>query len=109
MIEITTTPGTDPEAWTKDREPLFSIDGTEYTIPREVPGFITLQAMEVYRGGGDGAATPWIMERMLGADGYQALLKCPAVTKKNLAAINEVLRRKVFGDPEDATSEPGKR
>jgi hypothetical protein len=48
------------------------------------------------------------MERMLGADGYAALLACPAVTKKHLSQINEVLRRKIFGDPEDAKSEPGK-
>lgn len=108
MIEIKTA-GHDPDAWTKDREVLFTIDDEEYTIPREVPGHITLQAMEVYRNGGDGVATPWIMERMLGPEGYRALLECKAVTKTNLAAINEVLRRKVFGDPEDAMSEPGKR
>jgi hypothetical protein len=107
MIEIVTT-GHDPDAWTKDREPLFSIDGTEYTIPREVPGHVTLQAMEVFRTGGDGAATPWVMERMLGAAGYRALLECTAVTKTNLAAINAVLQRKVFGDPEDSKSESGK-
>ena len=107
MITIVTD-GHDPEAWRKDREPIFSIDGIEYTMPREVPGHIALEGMEIYRKGGDGAATPWIMEQLLGNDGYRALRDCPSLTKANLLAIIEVLRRKIFGDPEDPVSLPGK-
>lgn len=114
MSEVIKIGHADPDAWKQDREPLFSIEDKsgevrEYTIPREVPGSFTLRAMEVYRSGGDGAATPFILEEMLGEDGYAALLAAPGLTKTNLAAVTKVIRDKVLGDPEDAASEPGKR
>lgn len=99
--------------WREEREPFFTIededgDKREYTIPVEVPASVTLQAMEHFRQGGDAVAIPWLLELMLGSDGYRALLAAPGITRTNLAAINEVVRIKVFGDPEDQTSEPGK-
>ena len=111
MIEIKHA---ERDRWKEDREPLFTLedkDGeiTEYTIPREVPGHFTLAALERNRHQGEAVTTPWVLEEMLGSAGYAALLNAPGLTKANLAAVNEVIRRKVFGDPEDTTSEPGKR
>jgi hypothetical protein len=100
MIEIRTD-GQGPDDWQDKREPLFSIDDREYTIPVEVPGNISLQAIEVVRQQGDTAATGWLMELMLGADGYRALRKCPAVDRAQIKRIGAIIRDKVLGDLED--------
>jgi hypothetical protein len=111
MLEI---PYVEPDAWKGDREPLFSIedrDGevTQYTIPREVPGSLTLQAMERFRDLGEIEGTAWLMEEMLGAKAVQVLQDAPGLTKAGLATIAKVIRTKVFDDPEDPASMPGKR
>lgn len=93
-IESTTTPS-------NDREPLFSIDGREYTIPKEVPGNLALQAIERMRVEHELAVVAWIMEQLLGKEGYRALLDCKAVTRKQLAQITEICRLKVMGDVEE--------
>jgi hypothetical protein len=111
MLEIAYV---EPDAWKDDREPLFSIedkDGevTQYTIPREVPGSLALQAMQQFRDLGEIEGTAWLIEEMLGAKAVQALQDAPGLTRAGLAAIAKVIRTKVFDDPEDSTSEPGKR
>ena len=95
MITISTSPVT------TEREPIFSIDGTEYTIPREVPGSLALQAMERTRTNGEVSATAWLMEEMLGADGYRALRECPTVRRDEVQAITRIIRDRVFGDLEE--------
>lgn len=97
MITITTTE-TVQEA---PREPLFSIDGTEYTIPVEVPGSMALRAMEMTRTAGEAPTTAWIMEQLLGKEGWKALRACDQVTKPQMKAIMAVCREKVFGDMEE--------
>jgi hypothetical protein len=97
------TDGQDPDAWQDKREPLFTIDEAEYTIPVEVPGNITLQALESLRQHGEAHTTAWLLELMLGEDGYRALRQCPSVTRANLAQIGAVVSAKVLGDLEDVT------
>jgi hypothetical protein len=96
MISISTT-----QSVNADREPLFSIDGTEYTIPVEVPPAVTLQAIERVRTEGEAAATAWIMNELLGADGWKALRECVQVNKAQLSAIMEVCRAKAYGAMEE--------
>jgi hypothetical protein len=96
MIEIVTTTPVN-----EDREALFSIDGTTYTIPVEVPGNLALQAIERTRYESETAVTAWIMEQVLGRDAYRALLDCPHVKPSQLKAITMICREKVMGDLEE--------
>lgn len=97
MIEIKTTDQAEPPA----REPIFSIDGTTYTIPVEVPASTGLEAMERTRQEGEAQATAWIMEELLGKDGWKALRSCREVTKPQLRAIMKICRERVFGGMEE--------
>jgi hypothetical protein len=96
MIEIKST-----DTPSEEREPLFSIDGREYTIPKEVPGNLSLQAIERMRTESEYAVIAWIMETMLGKAGYRALLDCKAVKPSQLRAITEICRSKMMGELEE--------
>lgn len=97
MIEIVTTQPT-PES---GREPLFSIDGTAYTIPMEVPASLALEAMEITRQRGEASATAWVMEQLLGAEGWKALRTCPQVRKADMRVLMRICRERVFGGMEE--------
>ena len=100
MIEITTT-AQDPDAWKQDREPLFSIDGQAYTIPRNVPTRVGLKALRETAQLGEVAASYHVMVLMLGQDGYNALEGCPDLSKGDLEKIQTIIRKRVFGDLEE--------
>lgn len=93
MIKITTMQESAPEA----REPLFSIDDTEYTVPTEVRATMALEAMERTRTEGEPAATAWIMRELLGEEGWRVLRTSRAVSRSDLRTIMEICRQKVFG------------
>lgn len=84
-----------------DREDLFEIDGVAYSIPVEVHGSMALEAMRLTREKGEVWATDWVMEQMIGAEGYKALIKCKTATKAEVTAIQKVIREKVFGEQEE--------
>ena len=96
MIEINTS-----DTPSDEREPLFSIDGTAYTIPKVVPGNLSLQAIERMRTESEYAVIAWIMETMLGKQAYRALLDCKAVKPSQLRAITEICRAKMLGELEE--------
>lgn len=83
-----------------DREPLFSIDGVEYTMPREVSASLTLEAMERFETLGEIRATRWLMVELLGQEGYDALRRCKEVTVRQFLQIQEVLRDRALGTQE---------
>jgi hypothetical protein len=80
-----------------EREPLFEIDGTEYTIPKEIGAEIGLQATRVATEQGELAATMFVVEKTIGMDAYDALCAVEGLPKKVLAGILAVCREKVFG------------
>ncbi len=99
-VRLTSTvPAVDPK--TTGRIPLFYVDDTEYSIPVEVPGNLALQAVDMTAKQGEPTATAWVMEQVLGEEGYAALLKAP-MTKAEAGAIQKVIRDLVFGEPEDS-------
>lgn len=100
MIEIKTT-GQDPNAWRQDREPLFSIDGTEYTVPKIIPTAVGLKAMRKVAELGEIAGTQWLMVYLLGQPAWDALEGCLDLTRADLEAIQTIVRTKAFGDQED--------
>lgn len=98
MITITTTG--QAKDWRNDREPLFSIDGVEYTIPKSIPTNVGLKAMRRVAELGEIAGTQWLLVYLMGQDAWDALEKCEDLTREDLGAIQEVVRRKAFGDQE---------
>lgn len=94
LVEISTTPIPD------DREELFSIDGTSYYIPREIPGSLTLQAIERARKDGEVEATMWVLDQVIGPEGMAALRECPTLRREDLLAIVKIVRDRVFGPVE---------
>lgn len=99
MITIKST-GQEKDAWKADREPLFTIDDVEYTVPKKVPANVGLKAVDTVARLGEADGTRWLMVLMLGEDGWKALMDCDGLEASDLQAIQEVLRAKVFGDLE---------
>jgi hypothetical protein len=99
MISIKST-GQEKDAWKGDREPLFTIDDQEYTVPKKVPANVGLRAVDTVARLGEADGTRWLMVLMLGEDGWKALMDCDGLEPADLQAIQEVLRAKVFGDLE---------
>jgi hypothetical protein len=97
MIEIKST-GQEKDAWKKDREPLFSIDGVEYTIPKAVPTNVGLKAMDHLARVSEPEGVRYIMILMLEKEGWDALQGADGLEEADLRTIQEIIRKKVFGD-----------
>lgn len=97
MIEIKTNP-----AAVDEREPLFSLDGVEYTVPKLIGGEVSLQALERFRSEPELAVIAWMMETVIGKDAWKALRNAKGLDPKDLAAVIEAVREKVMGTLEDA-------
>jgi hypothetical protein len=95
--EFSTEPGEEGE-----REVLFRVDGTEYTIPVEPPASIALAGMELLaaHGGGDMAQilfTREMLRLMLGDKGYAALLSVPTLKPADFTHLAEVCAKRAMG------------
>lgn len=99
MITINNT-GTKAGSWRDDQEALFSLDGTEYTIPRSIPTNVGLKAMRKVAELGEIAGTHWLMVFVLGRTAWDALEACEDLSRADLEAVQTVVRQKVFGDQE---------
>lgn len=83
------------------RKPIFSIDGQEYTVPVDVPGWMALEYVEKAATEGEAVATRWVMVQVLGQAGYDALRGFKALEKSDLAAIQKIIRELVMGETEE--------
>lgn len=75
---------------TEDRVVLFSIDDTEYTIPTRVRPNKGLQVMHVFRQQGETAGVSFMLETILGTEGYNALMNFDDLEDDDLETIIEV-------------------
>lgn len=91
LIEITTTNPVFAE-----REPLFSIDGVEYTIPKEISGSVALAFLEEARNHGEALAVGWLLKEVLGEESHAALVACKTVTGPQMAAVVTVVRERTM-------------
>ena len=82
----------------EERIPLFSIDGTDYTMPAEVAGYVSLEATDLWATQGEAAATRWLMIEMIGEDGYAALRQCKTITKAQMRHVQEILVKHAMGE-----------
>lgn len=91
------------------REPLYSVDGVEYSIPRE---FLPLQMAKyahlVDSLGSDSAAL-WALREAVGDNGYFALLNLPPeqVSKDDLANVIAVVTGRMTGLSVEVPKGPG--
>ena len=83
------------------RETLFTIDGVEYTIPKQVGGEVGLQATQIAAEKDELAATLFCVYQTIGKDAYDALCAVENLPKTTLAGILAVCRERVFGGMEE--------
>lgn len=76
---------------------LFSIDGAEYSIPRRPRMNVALQFMHMTRSQGDTAAMDYLLERLLGEDGYKALREYNDLTAEQFAKITAIASEVTLG------------
>ena len=84
-----------------ERIPLFSIDGTDYTMPAEVPGSVSMEATELWATEGEASATRWLMLELLGEDGWAALRGCKTITKAQTKQVIQIIVEHAMGGDED--------
>ncbi|PKV95924.1 hypothetical protein ATK30_6857 [Amycolatopsis echigonensis] len=78
-----------------DREPLFSVGGVEYTIPKKAPAAWTIQATKLALEVSDSHAIEYALKKMLGDDGYQALAACETLTAADFDVIRDAIVKRV--------------
>ncbi|MCW2898572.1 MAG: hypothetical protein JWO67_837 [Streptosporangiaceae bacterium] len=91
MLELTS------EAPVIEMEPVFSIDGRVFEMPKRVTVNTALIYMRMARKQGPEAAISWAVERVLGEEPYIALMECESLTKDQLAQVMEIVRTKLMG------------
>lgn len=94
-IRLTSAPAVD-----EDRVPLFYIDDAEYSIPRTIAKSVSLEYLRLARQHGEGIAAQRLLERLLGAEGYEALEQSDTVTDAQIEDICALAVRLAFGDAE---------
>lgn len=94
------------EAMIADREPLFSVGGVEYTIPKQVPAAWSMQAFDIAITQGEKAALAWSVAMMLGDDGYAALKNCATLTREDLAVVFKAIVDRVMPGGSGAPKAP---
>lgn len=86
----------------KDREeiktvPLFSIDGKEYSAPAEVPLNVGLKYGNIARRKGEEAAADYMLEQMLGEEGYEALINFDDLSEDDFKNVLEACQNIMVG------------
>lgn len=90
----------------EEREALFYIDDTEYTVLVNPPASIGQEALHIIAEGGGSPvaqvmADDYVMSQMLGGEAYAALRACKTVKAGELAHLKQVVSRKALGALED--------
>lgn len=83
---------------------LFSItqdDGSvdEYFIPKVAPVSLTLKVLRVLGNKGEMLAGAYLIEQILGEEGYEALINCEGLTGDALEQITQAAMSTVVGRP----------
>jgi len=84
------------EAMIADREPLFSIDGVEYTVPKQVPMAWSMKTLDLATTQGDAVALDYAVSAMLGPDGYEALTNCKTLMPEDANTLFRIVMDKVL-------------
>jgi hypothetical protein len=82
---------------TKEVVPLFSIDGKEYSVPAEARANDALAFMHISRVQGEAAGIDYMLEAMLGTEGYTALMQFDDLTQDDLENIIKIASEIMMG------------
>jgi hypothetical protein len=82
-----------------DREPLFTIGDTTYTIPKRCPAAWTVQAVRISATHGEQAALDWGFQLLLGEDGYRALTSFSGVADSDWLTLSKAISDRLIPDP----------
>jgi hypothetical protein len=85
----------------EEREPLFYIGDTEYTVPLNIPMGATLEYLRIAREQGEVFAAPPFLTRVLGEDAYTALEQARGLTGEQLDRIVQHLIDRALGRSEE--------
>lgn len=88
-----------------ETEPLFSIDGTVYSMPKRIRAAVALDALEAVASKGELAAAVGLLETVMGAGTYKALKECPGIDDQGLAAVLRIVMDKATGQLEQLKGE----
>lgn len=88
-----------------EKEPLFSIDGTTYYIPKQIQAGVALDMLDDLAEKGELVAAAALFKRVMGADAYNALRTCKGVDDKGLAAVMRIVTQKAMGQLENLKGE----
>jgi len=97
MLELVTSKNSEPV----ELVPIFSIDGTVYQMPVEVPAYIGLRYLKMLRTQGELIANGWVLEEMLGTEAYEALSNFKGLKAEHLEQLQEVVGKHVLGSLEE--------
>lgn len=81
-------------------EVLFRLDGKEWEAVANPSASLMLRYLDRLRKWGPNPAISWLLEELVGTEGYEALLTSPKVTQKDFAAVSRAAVRIVMGDGE---------
>lgn len=81
-----------------EREPLFSIDGEVYTIPKNVPPAWSMTAIDLAMTRGENVALAWVVGKMLEPQAFEALKSCSTLLPEDLNTLFRVIMDKVLPD-----------
>ncbi|MGW3196350.1 hypothetical protein ACWDBD_17525 [Streptomyces sp. NPDC001118] len=84
----------------EERVPLFYIDDVEYTVVKRPHVNVGLKMLELLRTEGEPAAQAYVLGKLLGPEGYAALLDYDDLTAEHYSHICKVAARLALGSLE---------
>lgn len=82
----------------EERVVLFKLDGEEYTIPRKPKTNVALRYLKMARTGNADAAAGWLLEELLGEEGFEALMNFDDLTQEQLRSVMTLAAEVTMGD-----------
>lgn len=67
--------------------PVFSVDGTVYTMPSTISAALALELLDRLRTESEEQLIGWLLEEVLGTETYETLRSIPHLTTAQLSAI----------------------
>lgn len=94
-LELVTSPESDV-----DTIELFKLDGVSYSIPKKTRVNLQLKFIRKVRKEGDTVAGAWLIEELIGEEGFTALSEYEELKKEDFDAVLKAARMVVFGETE---------
>lgn len=86
----------------KERVPVFSIDGTTYDMPARIKPHVGLKYLWLLKDRGSDYATAWLMEIVLGVEGFKVLANYEPLTPAQFDSIKNIVQDAALGMLEES-------